>query len=429
MEAAATVSAALPASSALASVNALPRATELPCQAQLQAHLLGLIQSDDGQRSSLALLQLANFYEIRTWVGKSEANQLLEDIARVLLAALPASVSLYRCLNYEFALLLKEECSSNAAAIIRRLQSALTQTVSDTLPSQLTLRCVAGLVDISGSLRSADIALARARQNLRLTPAESRTDPDDRHAREIINALRTNRVRQHYQPLLGFDPQQAPLLEMRSQLESGSVLMNGQQLSHTAVSYALGEALDRHNIRRALQLLRLKALRRHRLLVNLSLNSLVSSRFQPWLQQTLASAGQQSTRLIVQISEADLLIAQHHLAEFDRCLQSLSVALSISHFGIGKEPLRYLSLLAVHMVKLAPELTRNLQMDSVRLQGLKELTGQLGQRNVQTAACLVEDFAALPQLWRSGLDWVQGDCLQASSPNLHCLQLQALNLT
>jgi EAL domain-containing protein (putative c-di-GMP-specific phosphodiesterase class I)/GGDEF domain-containing protein len=429
MEAAATVSAALSASPAPASADILPRATEMPGQAQLEAHLLNLIQSDDGQRSSLALLQLANFYEIRTWVGKSEANQLLEDIARVLLAALPASVSLYRCLNYEFALLLKEECSSNAAAIIGRLQSALTQTVSDTLPSQLTLRCVAGLVDISGSLRNADIALARARQNLRPRPAKAHAQPDDCHAREIISALRTNRIKHCYQPLLGFDPQQAPLLEMRSQLESGSMVMNGQQLSHTAVRYALGEALDRNTIRRALQLLRLKALRHHRLLVNLSLNSLVSSSFQPWLQQTLSRAGQQGARLIVQISEDDLLIAQHHLAEFDRCLQSLSVALSISHFGIGSEPLRYLSLLAVQLVKLAPELTRNLQMDSVRLQALKELTEQLGQRNVQTAACLVENFSALPQLWRSGLDWVQGDCLQASGPDLRCLQLQALNLT
>lgn len=41
---------------------------------------------------TLALLQLENFYEIRTWVGKSEANLLLRDIARVLNNALPSKL-------------------------------------------------------------------------------------------------------------------------------------------------------------------------------------------------------------------------------------------------------------------------------------------------------------------------------------------------
>jgi EAL domain-containing protein (putative c-di-GMP-specific phosphodiesterase class I) len=363
-------------------------------------------------------------------VGKSEANQLLEDIARVLLAALPASVSLYRCVNYEFALLLKEECSSNAAAIIRRLQSALAKTESDTIPARLTLRCVAGLVEISPALRSPVIALSRARQNLRVAqPGEDAAPVNVHNARQIVAALRTGRIQQRFQSLLGFDNKQAPLLEMRSLLKAGSETMHGQQLSRTAVSYALGEALDRNSILRALKLLRLKALRQHRLLVNLSLNSLVSPGFQQWLRQTVLAHEQASTRLVLQVSEADLLIAQHHLAEFDRTLQSLSVALSISHFGTGKEPLRYLPLLAVSMVKLAPQLTRNMQMDSVRLQALEELTTLLRQRNVQTVACLVEDFTELPQLWRCGIDWVQGDCLQASGPDLHCLRIQALNLT
>ena len=41
--------------------------------------------------ATLALLQLENFYEIRTWVGKSEANLLLSDIARLLKSCLPDS--------------------------------------------------------------------------------------------------------------------------------------------------------------------------------------------------------------------------------------------------------------------------------------------------------------------------------------------------
>jgi GGDEF domain-containing protein len=54
---------------------------------------------------SLALLQLENFYEIRTWLGKSEATLFLSDIARLLKKTLPSSVLLGRCKHYEFAAL------------------------------------------------------------------------------------------------------------------------------------------------------------------------------------------------------------------------------------------------------------------------------------------------------------------------------------
>ena len=44
--------------------------------------------------ATLALLQLENFYEIRSWVGLSEADLLLTDIAQLLKASLPKRVLL-----------------------------------------------------------------------------------------------------------------------------------------------------------------------------------------------------------------------------------------------------------------------------------------------------------------------------------------------
>lgn len=406
--------------------SALPSVAEqLPGQTQLEQAINRLIHAGRARRASLALLQLANFYEIRTWVGKSEASQLLADIARVLMRRLPAAVNLYRCENYEFALLLKDECSSNAQDIIRQLQSALENAASATIPAQLTLHCVAGLVDITPELRDADVALARARHDLR---GLDKGQQDDLSASQIVIGLRRGQLQLNYQPLLALHRSRQPIIEVRSALQGHNGPVSGRALHRAAEIHALGQALDRAVINSCLQLLQLKRLRDYRLLVRLSLNSLVSPAFYDWLEQKLQALPFQRQRLILQISEADLLVAQHHLAEFDRAMQAIALPLGICHFGCNRDPLRFLSLLDIQLVKLDISLTRNLQDNSVRLQALEELTRSLHAQDIQAVACFVEKLNCLPPLWRSGIDWLQGMCLGTASPHIVAPQLLRLQL-
>lgn len=402
-----------PATNGAAAQDSVAR--QLPGQAALEHCLDALIRDSRPRRASLALLQLANFYEIRTWVGKSEASRLLADIARVLLNCLPAAVSLYRCDNYEFALLLRDECSSNARDITRQVRAALENAVSETIPAQLRLHCVAGLVEITPGLRRAGVALARARHSLGGLDA---TAAGDINAAAIVAGLRRGQLQLNYQALVSLTGNQQPILEVRSALHTDAGVISGRSLYRAAVINALGEALDRCVLKTCLRLLSLKRLRPFRLLVNLSLNTLVSPHLCGWLEEKLQAIPDQRQRLILQISELDLLIAQHHLAEFNRSLQALALPLSISHFGCSKDPLRYLHLLDVQLVKLDASLTRNLQTDSVRFKALQNLAEKLKEKDIQSTACHVEQLDALPRLWRAGIDWLQGDCLQGPGADI-----------
>ncbi|MDP6416478.1 MAG: diguanylate cyclase, partial [Gammaproteobacteria bacterium] len=116
--------------------------------------------------ATLALLQLGNFYEIRHWVGKSEANLLLSDIARLLKKSLPDAVTLCRCHHYEFAALLLNECSINARPITDRAKQALHSAVSSVIPPQLELKCAIGLAVLEPTIPSAEVLFARARHQL-----------------------------------------------------------------------------------------------------------------------------------------------------------------------------------------------------------------------------------------------------------------------
>ena len=118
--------------------------------------------------STLALLQLENFYEIRSWVGLSEADLLLTDIAQLLKASLPKRALLCRCHNFEFAVLLLADCSVNARLITDKLKQALLSAVSPSLPRQLELKCGVGLAKLESNIPSWPAVFARARHNLSL---------------------------------------------------------------------------------------------------------------------------------------------------------------------------------------------------------------------------------------------------------------------
>ena len=140
--------------------------TGLPTQTCFNAKLAACLKLCRRQRlvATLALLQLENFYEIRSWVGPAEANLLLRDISQLLQKSLPPSVTLCRCEHYEFAVLLTDSDSRNAELITDRVKAALQSAVSSTIPPQLELKCVVGLARLNRETPTCDVLFARARR-------------------------------------------------------------------------------------------------------------------------------------------------------------------------------------------------------------------------------------------------------------------------
>ncbi len=406
---------------------------ELLDQPGLEARLQTLLEhaKTDSVRATLALLQLKNFYEIRTWVGKAEASLLLADITHVLCKALPPTVTLARCDNYEFALLLSNECSSNAREITRRVQVALLNAVSSTIPPQLQMQCAVGLARVEAGVQSAEVLLARARHKLCHDE-----DPDGfssldnkAFARLIPTALRKRQLQLNLQAVLRFKQPNKACFEVRSALASEAMTIPGQQLFEAAVWNALGEVLDRAVIVRCKSLLASADLSDAQVIINLSLNSIVSNKFMPWLADYLAAQPQLRKRLLLQISELDLLVAQHHLTVFSDALRALDIPLCITHFGSTRDPLRYLHLLQVAMVKLDKSLLNKLKAESLQLDSLRELIEQLHSKGIRVAAGMIERAAQLPLLWQIGVDAAQGNCIAQCSNRPHFPAVAHLKLS
>ncbi len=378
-------------------------------------------QKSDDVEASLALFQLENFYEIRRWVGKSEADFLLGDIARLLTQTLPTAVLLCRCSHYEFAALLPDEHSIHAHALIQRVKQALHSAVSDSIPPQLELKCAVGLAAIARSIPSAEVMFASARHNLSMALLRQRRSHilDSQHGEavptslpQLLNILRSNELVLNFQPIVALKADGLRHYEVRCELPSSELSPSPSAVFEAAVKNALGERIDRWVVGKCLQILLQPDMADLRLTVNLTQNSLVSDQFFDWLRQQLAHDSTLTERLVLQISELDVLTAQHHMNSFSGQLTDLRLKLSISHFGCTADPFRYLPLVRTHFVKLDAALLDNLGRDQSIDEQLAKMTRRLHESGIRVIAAMVEDMEVVPLLWSAEVNFVQGFCWQ-----------------
>lgn len=402
--------------------------TGLPTHLQLNKELESrLAQSRRNPvTATLALLQLANFYEIRKWVGRAEADLLLSDIANLLRDTLPESVPLYRCERYEFAVLLDNACSLNAKTLIERVRSAMLGATSDLIPPQLEMHCAVGLAQVHRSIPNAPVLFARARHNLQRSLTDHQ-ETDSAYgylyqspARSIDilkTALSNDQIQINYQPIVSLRHLTTPCYEVRSGLGNGAEPIPPRTLFDLATINALGEALDRQVIIKAITYLQATRQSQMQLRISISLNSIVSGDFLIWLGQLLRDNTGCSDQLQLQASEQDCLIAQHHLGDLSEGLCSLGIRFGINHFGCMAEPLCYLPRLKVDFVKLDHSLTKASASDPVQEAHLTDLTGKLHDRGLKVCAGSIESLHALPTFWQAGIDEVQGYSLARPDPH------------
>ena len=408
--------------------------TEAAFKTQLEQQLRRARQ--EPVTATLALLQLENFYEIRTWVGKSEASLLLSDIARELKKALPSSVILCRCEHFEFAALLTNECSVNAHLITSRVKTALQSALSSTIPPQLELKCGVGLSQIDGQIPSAEVLFARARHNISLSHSRQRHAEHASMARpqatlrQLRQALKDNHLQMNFQPIVSMQGDGKQRYEVRIALLAPDLAVPTDLLFEIAVQNALGEALDRWVIAKALRHLGLRRGTDLQFFINLTLNSLVSPDFLRWLEGRLQQSAITPEQMVFQISEIDVLIAQHHLQHFSEKLKKLGIRLCITHFGCTQEPYRYLPLVQADMVKLAASHLENVASETHKRKQLASTVEKLNTQGIRVVAGMVEQMSVLPVLWKSRINFVQGYCFQAPAAtlNFHFVCEQTLSL-
>jgi diguanylate cyclase (GGDEF)-like protein len=385
---------------------------------------------------SLALLQLENFYEIRTWLGKSEATLFLSDIARLLKKTLPSSVLLGRCKHYEFAALLFDQSSRDGKEIAAKVRSVIESAAEKSLPERVKLKIGIGIAEIDDRTTGREVLYARARHDMSVyrkgrghLPRQQQNLQPATVFKRLKVALESGLLQPLFQAVVSLKPDELEHYEIRTHVEDSQGVIPAELLFEVAVQNALGEAIDRWLIQSALKILKQFANPALKFTINITHNSIVSPHFFSWLDAVLANSANLSASLVFQVSEIDVLIAQHHMSYFCQQLTNHNIQLCISHFGYTDDPFRYLDLFRAEFVKLNGAATKHSAIEKAGTKSIVKLVERLHYNGLRVIVPNVETMAQMPQLWSSNVNYVQGYGLHRPSKSLNYEFLQEATLS
>lgn len=385
-------------------------------QAYLDKMLAQNIQANKNSpvTASLALLQLENFYEIRTWLGKSDATLFLADIARLLKKSLPKSVVLCRCQHSEFAALLFDQASHNARGIAAEIRRVVESAASKALPGKLRLKIGIGIAEINDHSSNNDVMYARARHDMSVykkrlssTLSQAQSLSPDLVFKRLKKALNEGNLSLSFQAIISLKEDGIQHYELRTSAQDRQGVIPADLLFEVAVQNAWGDTIDRWLIRQAIRLLKQASQPGLKLTISITHNSIVNPEFFPWLANALKHTGELSSQLVFQISEIDILIAQHHMGYFCQQLNHYDIQLCINHFGCTDDPFRYLGLLRAELVKLDSS-TLALSPSQEGTANLARLIERLHENGLRVIVAKVEKMTEMPALWACNVNYVQG---------------------
>lgn len=367
---------------------------------------------------------MENFYEIRSWLGKSEASLLLGDIGRVLSKSLPRSIILCRCAHYEFAAILLNSSIETTQTVADKVRRIVEATAKNSLPEKITLKLGIGVANMTGASMNKEVIYARARHNMSLSydsdngqiPASRRLSPKAVVAK-VYDYLKSGELATSFQAVVSLKDENTELYEIRLSRHRNLKHIATEQMFEVIVQNAWGEAIDRWLIKRAGKILQ-NAASHVKLTLSITHNSMVSSKFFLWLGDYMKQHPFLANRLIVQVSEMDVLTAQHHMNSICEALNRLDIALCINHFGCTDDPFRYLNLLRAEFVKLDSAILQRCQRGNQDSLSLPALVERLHANGLRVITGKVDNMARLPYLWQSNVNYVQGYSFHRPSSHL-----------
>ena len=94
--------------------------------------------------------------------------------------------------------------------------------------------------------------------------------------------------------------------------------------------------------------------------------------------------------------------------ELAESLKKIGFRFALEHFGTGRDPLKLLSDVDMHFIKIDGSLMQGLSTNQIQQQRVKGLVEAAKRRNIETVAERVEDANTMAVLWQLGIEFIQG---------------------
>ncbi|MBT9494109.1 MAG: EAL domain-containing protein [Paucibacter sp.] len=407
--------------------------TGLINRSEFELRLRRVLDQAQGDRSQHALLyiDLDQFKLVNDACGHAVGDQLLQQVAGILGAAVRTRDTLARLGGDEFAALL-EHCSPAQA---QRVAQQICDRMEDFrfLHDERRFRIGAsiGLVPITGRWPSAAAILQAADTSCYAAKEQGRNrvhtwfDTDlamrARHGEmqwtsrielaldEGRFVLYAQRIEAMHLPPAGRPGLHAEVL-LRMVEPNGELVLPGAFLP-AAERFNLATRIDRWVLRHVIDWMKAEPglVAIEMLSVNLSGQSIGDRAFHRWALAALAEAGPElCRRLCIEITETAAITSLADAALFIEQVRALGVRGALDDFGAGASSFGYLKHLPVDYLKIDGQFVRDLVNDALDEAAVRCFVDVAQVVGMQTVAEFVDSPAVLQRLREIGVNFAQG---------------------
>lgn len=407
--------------------QALPRAT-LNTETGLPTRTFVLQQlTDNLQRSAgggLFFVEVSSALSLRERYGYAVFEHLMNQAGRQLAAAAsPHPVA--RLNDNSFLMLADAVDEGTLAALAQQLRDGLTAhdfqaRANEPLKLRGSVGYTAlslGFADAGSALEATERAVLQARLKAESLAAYEPAQVDE-DAPSI--SLEDGQFELAYQPIVavaGSDQAQYQVL-LRMRQPDGSLLPASQvipaaesaggiaQIDHWVLEHALYVLAERQTEGPSL-----------RLFVSQSPRSLARESHAQWLLDALRARGIEGTSLVIDLRLADALIHTVTLRQFCQQLMPAGVQFCLSQFEPGTEADAMLTQLPLGFVRVSSKYA-SAHADPALRDQLRGVIDAAHRQGLQVIGQQIEDPQAAAAMWMGGVDFIQGNLVQAVGSEL-----------
>ena len=412
--------------------------TGLVNRAEFESRLLRILNQSHGvgTQNTLLFIDLDQFKMVNDSCGHSVGDQLLQQVAKLLTAAVRTGDTVARLGGDEFAVVLAHCATDQAQRVAQQICDHLEDYRFSHEERRFRIGASIGLVPLdhrwaapSAAMQAADTACYAAKDAGR-NRVHTWLDTDQslrarnreiEWAASIEEALDKNQFVLYAQRIESLTADGGGLraeVLIRLQRENGELVPPGAFLP-AAERFHLATRVDRWVLQQVLDTLAVlpDVTRVEMLCVNLSGQSVGDRAFHRHAIAALRAAGSSlCSRLCLEITETAAVTNMADAAVFIDQARSLGVRVALDDFGAGASSFGYLKTLKVDLLKIDGQFIRNLiedQLDDAAVRCFVDVARVVG---VRTVAEFVDRTAVLDQVRKLGIDFAQGFLLHRPEP-------------
>ncbi len=405
---------------------------------QIEARREEIARQEEGDSGSLLLLEILNHDEIKQHIGTTGMDNLLTEFGKQVEEIVDGKGLVARHGAFSFLVLLGKLDRHGTAELAERLNAAARDYVYTQNTTSVTVNTSAGYLVLDENSptnpavlvdrveRASGKAAQEGPYQSRMYEPDLKTaserEQDEAWARKIKNALRDSRFSLVFQPIVSLTGDRGLSrfeVFVRMLEEDGSLISPTEFLSQ-AERADLIQSIDRWVVLSALKEIRagLEADDRIKLFIRISDVSLHDPEFSEWLCQRMESAQLPEGLLVIQVGVDKAGHLLTHLAKMRESLEPLGGEMILDGFGSGDEDFRILKHLPVPLVKVARSLLEDFARDTANQERVAEVVQHVKESQMGVIVPNVEDAASLQIIWPMGVDFVQGNFIQAPQESL-----------